>query len=65
MNSTRLIQALQRGFVLAALASLTACVVAPVAPRLVAEGVVTAPPALQTEVVGATPAPGYLWIGGY
>lgn len=71
MTRTRLIQALQRAWVIAALASLTACVVAPVppvapvAPHFVAEGVVIEPPALRTEVIGVAPAPGHFWTGGY
>jgi len=42
---------------------LSACVVAPVP---VAGEVVAyeAPPALQYEVVGVAPVPGYFWIGG-
>ena len=43
--------------------ALSACVVAPVGVR----GEVVAyeaPPAVQYEVVGVAPAPGYFWIGG-
>ncbi len=44
---------------------LSGCIVAP-PPRYYADGpVMVAPPAPQVEVVGAPPAPGYVWIGGY
>ncbi|HEY6458407.1 MAG TPA: YXWGXW repeat-containing protein [Steroidobacteraceae bacterium] len=44
---------------------LSGCVVRP-APRYYGEDtVMVAPPPAPVEVVGAAPAPGYVWIGGY
>ena len=45
-------------------AALSACVVAPAPGYYSGEVVYAAPPALQYEVVGVAPAPGYFWIGG-
>jgi hypothetical protein len=55
------------GMAILGLASVTlaGCVVTP-APRYYGDDtVMVAPPPAQVEVVGAAPAPGYIWIGGY
>lgn len=43
------------------------CVVAPARPGIYVSGgwVATAPPAPRVEYYGASPYPGYVWIGGY
>jgi len=46
--------------------ALTGCVVVPDQRHYYADGVVmVAPPAPRVEVIGAAPAPEYVWIGGY
>lgn len=53
------------GAALVASSLLGACVVAP-APYYDGGAYATmAPPPAQVEVIGAAPAPGFLWIGGY
>src|ERR1700756_863951 len=45
--------------------ALVGCVVAPGPAYYPGEYAAVAPPPPQGEVIGAAPAPGYLWIGGY
>jgi hypothetical protein len=55
------------GIIAASLLSvaLQGCVVAPAQPYYAGEPVYIAPPAPQVEYVGAPPAVGLVWIGGY
>ena len=41
------------------------CVVVPARGHYVGEVVMVAPPPARVEVYGASPGPGYVWIGGY
>ena len=52
---------------LGVLATLSACVVVPAGRHYGGGGAVVsvAPPAVQAEVIGVAPSPGWLWISGY